>query len=38
MDNILEILQALALFAGILKTVLEIVEEVVRIRREHKAS
>ena len=37
-DNILEILQALAFFAGILKTILEIVEEVVRIRREHKAS
>ncbi|MGN0070609.1 MAG: hypothetical protein ACI361_02075 [Atopobiaceae bacterium] len=38
MDNILEILQALALFAGILKTILEIVEGVDRIRREHKAS
>ena len=37
-DNILEILQALAFFAGILETILEIVEEVVRIRREHKAS
>ena len=37
-DNILEILQALAFFAEILKTILEIVEEVVRIRREHKAS
>jgi hypothetical protein len=37
-DLILEILQALALSAGILKTVLEIVEEVERIRREHKAS
>lgn len=38
MDLVLEILQALALSAGILKTVLEIVEEVERIRREHKAS
>lgn len=37
-DNILEILQALAFFAGILKTILEIAEELVRIRREHKAS
>ena len=37
-DNILEILQALAFLAGILKTILEIVEEVVRIRREHRAS
>ena len=37
-DNIFEILQALAFFAGILKTILEIAEEVVRIRREHKAS
>lgn len=34
MDLVLEILQALALSAGIL----EIVEEVERIRREHKAS
>lgn len=38
MDLVLEILQALALFAGILKAVLEIVEEVGRIVREHKAS
>jgi len=38
MDLVLEILQALAFFAGILKTILEIAEEVVRIRREHKAS
>ncbi len=37
-DNIHEILQAIALFAGILKTALEVVEEVERIRREHKAS
>ena len=37
-DNILEILQALAFFAGILKTILEIVEEAVRIRREQIAS
>lgn len=38
MDLVLEILQALALFAGILKTALEIMEKVERIRREHKAS
>lgn len=38
MDLVLEILQALALFARILKTALEIVEKVERIRREHKAS
>ena len=37
-DNILEILQALAFFAGILETILEIVEEVARIRREQIAS
>jgi hypothetical protein len=38
MDLVLEILQAFALFAGILKTTLEVVGEVERIRREHKAS
>ncbi len=37
-DNIHEILQAIALFAGILKTALEAVGEVERIRGEHKAS
>ena len=37
-DLVLEILQAFALFAGILKTALEVVGEVERIRREHKAS
>ena len=37
-DNIHEILQAIALSVGIPKTALEIVGEVERIRREHKAS
>lgn len=38
MDLVLEIPQVLALFARILKTALEVVGEVERIRREHKAS
>ena len=38
MDLVLEILQVRALFEGILKTTLEGVGEVERIRKEHKAS
>lgn len=38
MDTVLEILQAIALFAGILKTALEVLGEVERIKKEHKAS